>query len=96
MPSGELVASIISIPCVIIVAITPILFQFWMHIHRKEFENEDKKFNKRFGTLFEGQKIQECWVNRNYKVLQTYKMLFSVLVLIYLETMPLLQILILL
>lgn len=68
-PNGELMATLMSLPCLIMVIGGPPFFTYWLFKNREKILEEDEKFISIYGTLIESLRVQEGWVQMNYKVI---------------------------
>ena len=68
-PDGDLMATLMSMPCLILVISGPPFFTFWLSKNREKILEEDEEFISMYGTLIESLRVQEGWVQMNYKVL---------------------------
>ncbi len=87
--------TLVSVPCLILVILGPPFFTYLVSKNKNEILEEDENFLREYGTLIEDLRVSEGWVQRHYKVLQLYKMLAVVLILIFLRYLPLIQVLLL-
>ncbi len=56
-PNGELMATLMSVPCLILVIGGPPFFTFWLYRNRENILGEDEKFISKYGTLIEDLRV---------------------------------------
>jgi len=88
--SGELFGTVLVIPCLYQVIIFPLFLTLLIIKNKQKIIDDDEKFKKQFGSIFEDLSTKNLFCML-WRVQQLYKMLFTSLVLIYLDQYPMVQ-----
>ena len=93
--NGDKFATILLFPCLLLVFICPVFFTILIIKNKDKIIEEDEQFKEKYGSLFDELSTKHTFCLL-WKTLSLYKMLLICLIVLYLDSYPMIQLILIL